>query len=228
MKVDVRPEVVQWMLRTWESRLINTTFSIMLVYAFSMQQRVEPFLTTLKSSSVQEFNEFWMEFFSKKKMEVLCQEALEDTHLPLRIENEAAKDNWLKWLETLDLSDEKDAKTLAGKCFFVGEALAVIELVLEEIELQSLQNTEEVCFALVGKKAIFEKTYWANVSKNMAAKHSASYKTKQVDADRASVKAVFEKWRQKNCPAFRVEAMLAIDKTDRTVQNRLKEVLKGQ
>ena len=188
------------------------------------------FFKSCKLDSSFEFIEFWLEFFSKKKIEVLAQEAFGDTHLPFWIKNEVAKDKWLKWLVALDLSDRKNGKILAKKCYFVGESLALIGSgVIEEMEFQSLQNTEAVCFELVKKGSIFMKNnYTTGFLKTLSAKRSASHKTKQVDADRATIKAIFEKWEQKNCSGFRAEAILATAKTDRTVQNRLKELLERQ
>ena len=246
MKVDIKSEFVQWMLRTWVSRLANITFTIMAIYALVSDkskvwpldpngyldipaQRYEMFLKSCNLDSSFEFIEFWMEFFSQKKMEVLCQEALDDTHLPFYIENEVAKDKWLRWLAALDLSDTKNGVMLAMKCYFAGESLALIGLgAIEEMEFQSLQNTEAVCFALVAKSSVFTNKYTTDFLKTISAKHSAFHKTKQVDADRETIKVLFEKWGQKNCSAFRAEAMLSTGKTDRTVQNRLKEFLEGQ
>jgi len=267
MKVDVKSEFVQWMLRTRASRLTDIPLKIMALYAILTDkgkvwplkpngevdvpaQRYELFFESLKidgkldvpaqqlemvfeSLKINRFEyiNFWMEFFSKKKIKVLVQEAFDDTHLPLCIENEATKDKWLKWLDALAFGflDKKNGEILVSKCYFVGNYVALLGLgATKEMELQDLQNIESVCFALVTKGSIFINNYRTDYLKTVSAKRSASPKTKQVNVDRAKVKAIFEKWEQKNCAAFRAEAMLAIDKTDRTVQNRLKELLEGQ
>ncbi|MDL2124579.1 MAG: hypothetical protein LWX51_16225 [Deltaproteobacteria bacterium] len=232
MKVDVKSEVVQWMLRTWMNRLIDRVFELMLFFIHTATdkhlsgQLLDTHLESLKLNS-SEWIKFWMEFFSQKKMIVLAQETADDTHLPLSIEKEAVKNEWLKWLAALDLSDKKNGEVLAKKCYFVGMHLAWL-VVAEEMELQSFQNVELVCFGLAVKSSMFIKAHTSLWLKTVSAKHSASHKTLQVDFDREIVKAIYEKRERKNSIIFRTEAMRAINKSNRTVQKRLKEVLEGQ
>ena len=234
MKVDVKSEVVQWMLRTWMNRLIDRVFEFMYLFIHTESdkhlsgQQLDTFLEirSLKLSS-SEWIKFWMEYFSQKKMEVLAQEAADDRHLPLSIEKEAVKNEWLKWLAALDLSDKKNGEILAKKCYFVGMHLAWL-VVAEEMELQSFQNVELVCFGLAVKSSMYIKAHTSVWLKTVSAKHSASHKTLQVDIDREMVKAIYEKRERKNSIIFRTEAMQAINKSNRTVQKRLKEVLEGQ
>lgn len=243
MKVDVRSEVIQWMFRTWINRLIDRVFEFMYLFIHTESdkhlsgQQLDTFLEieSLKLSS-SKWIEYWMEYFSQKKMEVLAQEAADDTHLPLCIEKETVKNEWLKWLAALDLSDKKNGEILAKKCYFVGMHLAWL-VMAKEMELQSFQNAESVCFGLAVKSSMFVKANTSVWLKTVSAKHSAFYKTKQVDTDRTKLKSLLKNKdydivanpNMRFSANFWKEAKGSMDKqvSKRTVQRRLSEIKKG-
>lgn len=245
MKVDIKSEVVQWMLRTWLFRLTNIPLNIMAFDALLLDegklwpldangfldipaQRYEMFFKSCKLNQF-EFFIFWLEFFSQKKYEALAKEALGDTHLPLCIENEVAKDKWLKWLAALDLSDKKNGEILAGKCFFVGLYLTLrwLEATEEEMELQSFQNIESVCFELVKEGSIFIKyNYTIGFLKTMAAKRSASHKTVQAEIKQAQIEAIYREHgcKSKGSKNFYIKAMQKTGWTEDYIKRKVKEM----
>ena len=227
------------------SRLSNITYNIMVFDALIIdedklwpltpngkldipEQRFELFLKSLKLATTFEIIEFWLEFFSKKKMEVLAQEALDDTHLPFWIEDEATKDKWLKWLATLDVSDKKNGEILAKKCYFIGMSLAMIGLgAMEEMEFQSFQNTEEVCFELVKTGSQFTRyNYTTGFLKTISAKRSASYKTKQAVIKQTQIEAIYREHgcKSKGSKNFYIKAMQKTGWTEDYITRKVKEM----
>jgi hypothetical protein len=239
MKVDVKSEIVQWMLRMWLNRLIDRLLELILFSIHTATdkhlsgQRLDAYIKSLDLDT-STWVESWMESFSKKEMIVLTHEAADDTHLPFWIEIEATKDKWLKWLAALDLSDKKNGEILAMKCYFVGLHLTGLSMA-EEMELQSLQNVESVCFELAVKSSMFVKAHTPVWLKTVSAKHSASYKTKQVDANRVKLKSLLKNKgydiganpNVRYSDNFWREATEGNQVSKRTVQRRLSEIKQG-